>query len=219
MKSKSKNTKTTVPKKINGNGKSKQDAGQGLRKLFMDELKDIYWAEKELTKALPKMIKNATAEELAEALTEHLEVTNKQVTRLEEVFSLLGEKVVAVKCEAMTGLVKEAKEIMEASEKGAVRDAAIILSGQKIEHYEIATYGTLCAFAKILDENEVANLLGQTLDEEKEADEKLSEVAESSINIEANEEDDEEREGEGVNEYGFEDGDTMVAEKTRKKNK
>lgn len=166
----------------------------GLRDLFEDSLKDIYWAEKALTKALPKMIKKATSEELITALTDHLAVTEAQVTRLDEVFNLIGMKAQAKKCEAMEGLIKEGSEIMESTAEGVVRDAGIIAAGQKVEHYEIATYGTLCAFAKILGENEAAELLLQTLNEEKEADDKLSEVAEGSINLKAAGEDAEEGE-------------------------
>jgi ferritin-like metal-binding protein YciE len=165
--------------------KTKSDAAKTLHDLFVDGLKDVYGAEKALTKALPKMIKNTTDESLAEALTNHLEVTKTQVTRLEEVFSLIGEKAEAEKCEAMEGLIKEAEGIMEETEMGPVRDAGIIASGQKVEHYEIATYGTLAAFAKTLGEEDAASLLEETLMEEKEADEKLSEVAESSVNSEA----------------------------------
>jgi ferritin-like metal-binding protein YciE len=165
--------------------KSGSSVAQGLRDLFEDELKDIYWAEKALTKAIPKMAKNATSEELVNALNDHLEVTRGHVERLEESFKILGKAARAKKCEAMAGLVKEAEEIMEDTEEGVVRDAGIISAGQKVEHYEIATYGTLCAFAKTLGEDEVASLLHQTLDEEKEADQKLSEIAESSINVEA----------------------------------
>ena len=172
--------------KSKANGvKAKPDAAEGLRDLFVDELKDIYWAEKALTKALPKMIKNATSEELIEALTDHLQVTEQQVTRLEEVFEAIDEKPEAKKCEAMAGLIKEAEEIMEGTEEGVVRDAGIISAGQKVEHYEIASYGTLASFARTLGEDVAAALLEETLSEEKEADEKLSEIAESSINVEA----------------------------------
>lgn len=167
--------------------KAKSDAAQGLRKLFEDQLKDIYWAEKALTKALPKMIKNATNSELVEALTGHLAETKEHVTRLEDVFSAIGAKAIAKKCEAMAGLTKEAEEIMEATKKGVVRDAGIILAGQKVEHYEIATYGTLCAFAKALGEDKAASLLYESLTEEKEADKKLSDISDS-INIDAVEE-------------------------------
>lgn len=160
-------------------------ASQGLRDLFEDELKDIYWAEKALTKAIPKMVKNATSEELVSALNDHLEVTKGHVERLEQTFEILGKAARAKKCEAMAGLVKEAEEIMEDTDEGVVRDAGIISAAQKVEHYEIASYGTLCAFAKTLGEDEIASLLQKTLNEEKEADETLTEIAESSINVEA----------------------------------
>jgi len=156
-----------------------------LMKLFEDELKDIYWAEKALVKAIPKMIKNATSEDLIEALTNHLAETEEQVSRVEEVFELIGKQAVAVKCEAMTGLIKEAEEIMDECELGAMLDAGIISAAQKVEHYEIASYGTLRQFAETLGLTEVAALLEVTLDEEKAADEKLTEVAVSAINVEA----------------------------------
>ena len=179
-KSNHKNSKT--------NGKSTADgpnAEQGFRDLFEDELKDIYWAEKALTKAIPKMIKNTTTPDLAQALEDHLEETKGHVDRLEEAFQMLGKAARAKKCEAMDGLIKEAEEIMEDTPEGIVRDAGIISAGQKVEHYEIATYGTLCAFAKTLGEDEVASLLQQTLEEEKVANEKLTDIAESSVNLEA----------------------------------
>jgi len=160
-------------------------ASQGFRDLFEDELKDIYWAEKALTKAIPKMVKNVTTPELAQALEDHLEVTKGHVDRLEEAFHMLGKAARAKKCQAMDGLIKEAEEIMDETPKGLVRDAGIISAGQKVEHYEIATYGTLCAFAKTLGEDSVASLLQQTLNEEKEADEKLTEISESFVNLEA----------------------------------
>jgi len=162
----------------------KADASNGLRSLFVDELKDIYWAEKALTKALPKMIEKATSEELVEALEMHLEQTEEQVVRLEKVFEIISEKAEAKKCEAMAGLIKEAEEIMESTEEGVVRDAGIIAAGQKVEHYEIATYGTLCAFAKMIGESEAGSILHLTLTEEKAADEKLSEISDT-INVEA----------------------------------
>ena len=165
--------------------KSNADVAHGLRSLFVDELKDIYFAEKALIKAIPKMIQNATAMELTHALTGHLEETKKQVTRLEKVFSILGEKAEGKKCEAITGLIKEAEEIMSSTEKGMVRDAGIILAGQKVEHYEIATYGTLRIFAKTLGEDEAADLLEETLGEEKTADQKLTEIALAFVNDEA----------------------------------
>ena len=165
--------------------KPNSKVAHGLRALFVDELKDIYWAEKALTKAIPKMIDNATSPQLVQALTAHLAETKQQVTRLEEVFNSIGEKAEAKTCEAMVGLTKEAEEIMKNTEKGMVRDAGIISAGQKVEHYEIATYGTLCAFAKTLGEHEAASILHETLNEEKGADEKLSDIAESFINSEA----------------------------------
>ncbi len=168
--------------------KPASDAAENLRELFEEQLKDIYWAEKALTKALPKMAKNATSEELVDALNSHLEETKGQVTRLEQVFELLGKKAQAKKCDAMEGLIKEGEGIMEETEEGPVRDAGIIGAGQKVEHYEIASYGTLAAFATLLGENEVAGLLQATLEEEKAADSKLTEVAETCINLEAVEE-------------------------------
>lgn len=165
-----------------------------LMKLFEDELKDIYWAEKALTKAIPKMIKNATSEELVTALENHFAETEEHVSRVEEVFGLLEKKATAKKCEAMEGLIKEGEGIMEDCEEGAMCDAGIISAGQKIEHYEIASYGTLRTFAEILGLDDAVELLQQTLDEEKAADEKLTEVAMSAINIQAASE--EETEGE-----------------------
>jgi len=156
-----------------------------LQKLFEDELKDIYWAEQALTKALPKMSKKATSEDLKDALDSHLKETQGQIKRLEKIFKLIGVPARAKKCEAMAGLVKEATEIMSDSEEGAMRDAGIISAGQKVEHYEIASYGTLRTFAQILQLDDVAELLEATLDEEKAADEKLTEVATSAINLEA----------------------------------
>ena len=179
-KSNHKNSKT--------NGKSTADgpnAEQGFRDLFEDELKDIYWAEKALTKAIPKMVKNTTTPDFAQALEDHLEETKGHVDCLEEAFQMLGKAARAKKCEAMDGLIKEAEEIMEDTPEGIVRDAGIISAGQKVEHYEIATYGTLCAFAKTLGEDEVASLLQQTLEEEKVANEKSTDIAESSVNLEA----------------------------------
>lgn len=189
---KTNNTKNGTTKQAKAHTGMKPDVAHGLRKLFVDELKDIYWAEKALTKAIPKMIKNATSVELVEALTDHLEVTKEHVTRLEEVFYSLNEKALVKKCAAMEGLIKEAGEIMESTEKGVVRDAGIISAAQKVEHYEIATYGTLRAFAKTLGEDAVADLFQETLDQEREADERLTEIAESFINEAAADEDDEE---------------------------
>jgi ferritin-like metal-binding protein YciE len=168
-----------------GKAKAKSNAAEGLRELFVASLKDIYWAEKNLVKELPKIAKNATTPALIDAIKEHTTVTQKQVERLEKVFEMIGEKAVAKKCDAMEGLIKEGQSIMEETEVGAVRDAGIIAASQKIEHYEIATYGTLCAFAKTLGEEEVAAILAETLEEEKEADTALTNVAYHDINFEA----------------------------------
>ena len=159
-----------------------------LMELFENELKDIYWAEKALTKAIPKMIKNATSEQLIEGLTSHLAETEEQVSRVEEVFQLIDKKPVAKKCEAMAGLIKEAEEIMEDCEEGPMCDAGIISAAQKVEHYEIASYGTLRQFAETLELDDAVELLQTTLDEEKAADVKLTEVAISAVNLEAAEE-------------------------------
>jgi len=159
-----------------------------LMKLFEDELKDIYWAEKALTKAIPKMIKKATSTDLIDALESHLSETQNQVSRLEKVFNSIEKKAVAKKCEAMEGLIMESQEIMEECEEGAMCDAGIISAAQKIEHYEIATYGTLRQFAETLDLTEAVDLLEETLEEEKAADEKLTEVAVSAVNVKAAEE-------------------------------
>jgi ferritin-like metal-binding protein YciE len=178
----------TESKKSTGTIKAKSSAAEGLRELFVDSLKDIYWAEKALVKALPKMAKNATSENLITAINDHLAVTQEQVARLEEVFSLVGEKAAAKKCDAMEGLIKEGESIMEETESGPVRDAGIIAASQKIEHYEIATYGTLAAFAQTLGEDDAVLLLEKTLAEEKEADSLLTEAAYNTINFDANEE-------------------------------
>jgi ferritin-like metal-binding protein YciE len=154
-----------------------------LNELFIDELKDIYWAEKHLTTALPKMAKAATSEELRTAIQNHLAETENHVTRLERAFDSIGEKAVAKKCEAMAGLIKEGDEIVADTEKGSItRDAGIISAGQKIEHYEIASYGTLKTLAGVLGYDEAAELLDATLQEEKNADNMLTRIAESSIN-------------------------------------
>ncbi|MES2545990.1 MAG: ferritin-like domain-containing protein [Bacteroidota bacterium] len=170
--------------------KPKSAAADGLRELFVDSLKDIYWAEKALVKALPKMAKNASSENLVTAINDHLTVTQEQVSRLEKVFELIGEKAVAKKCDAMEGLIKEGEGMMEETAIGPVRDAGIIAASQKIEHYEIATYGTLAAFGRTLGEDEAVALLEQTLMEEKEADVTLTENAYHTINFDAAEEDD-----------------------------
>jgi ferritin-like metal-binding protein YciE len=160
-----------------------------LMKLFEEELKDIYWAEKSLTKAIPKMIEKATSEELRSALESHLGETEEHVTRVEKVFELMEKKATAQKCKAMAGLTDEAEEIMSDCEDGAMLDAGIIAAGQKVEHYEIASYGTLIQYAKTLHLNDAAMLLEETLKEEKAADEKLTEIALDSVNAQAASED------------------------------
>ena len=172
-------------------------AAENLHELFVDELRDIYDAEKQLTKALPKMAKAAESEDLRAAFEEHLEITRMQVNRLEEVFKSIGMAARGKPCEGMKGLIEEGQEKMQELERGATLDAALIASAQKVEHYEIASYGTLATFAEIMGHQDAKDLLGQTLDEEKEADEKLTQVA-GQINFEAEaEEGEEEQEQEG----------------------
>src|SRR6478735_5260954 len=157
-----------------------------LEEFFMNALKDIYWAEKHLTKAIPKMIKASTTEELRKVFEEHLEVTKDQVTKLETVFGLLGEKPQAKKCEAMEGLTKEAESIIEETEEGSLtRDVALVMAAQKVEHYEIATYGTLVRIATAVGRQDAADIFSAILDEEKEADMTLTGVVENNINLEA----------------------------------
>ncbi|WP_456312566.1 YciE/YciF ferroxidase family protein [Pseudomonas shirazensis] len=180
--------KTTEKAKA-GVTKAKSSAASGLTELFEDGLKDIYWAEKALTKALPLMAKNATSPELIDAITNHLTETEEQIVRLEQIFESMGKKATAKKCDAMEGLIEEGKSILEETEVGVVRDAGIIAASQKIEHYEIATYGTLRQFAETLGLTKAATLLEITLDEEKGADKKLTEVAVNTINVEAADED------------------------------
>ena len=177
---------TKSPGKKTSNSNTQEEQSSMLEELFLDELKDIYWAEKHLVKALPKMAKAATSEELRQSFTDHLEATKGHVTRLEEAFGMLGEKVQAKKCEAMAGLTKEGDGIIEDTEKGTLtRDVGLIMAAQKVEHYEIATYGSLAQLAKTLGKNDLADLMVQTLEEEKEADELLTSIAENNINVEA----------------------------------
>lgn len=173
-------TKTTAKKTP-----AKKDAAKDLADLFEDSLKDIYWAEKALVKALPKMMKNATNEKLKAAIEKHLGETETHVTRLEECFQAMGKKVQAKKCDAMQGILDEGDSIVEETEPGSVRDAGIIAAAQKVEHYEIATYGTLAAFAKILEEKEVLQNLLTTLEEEKKCDELLTSLADINLNSKA----------------------------------
>ncbi len=157
-----------------------------LLELYTDELKDLYSAEKQLTKALPKMAKAASSEELREGFKEHLEQTKGHVRRLEEIFNMLSAKAGGKKCLGMEGLVKEGAEIMAQDLEDAVMDAALISAAQRVEHYEIAAYGTVSAYADLLGESEQASLLRRTLEEEKETDQKLTELSQQ-INVQANE--------------------------------
>lgn len=169
--------------------KTNSEMSPVLHNFFIDELKDIYWAEKHLVKTLPKMQKAATSEELQHAFADHLEATKTHVERLEKVFESLDEKAVAKKCEAMEGIVKEGESIIEETEEGtATRDVGLILAAQKVEHYEIATYGGLHQLAVTMGHDEAAEILEETLSEEKEADQLLTSIAENHINYDANSE-------------------------------
>jgi ferritin-like metal-binding protein YciE len=187
------NTSSSKPSDLKktkpSNGKSSKtengsvNENSQLDKLFTDSLKDIYWAEKHLTKTLPKMKKKATTDDLKSAIEEHLAQTEEHVSRLERVFEICGKKAQAKKCDAMEGLTKEADSIIEETEANTMtRDAGIIMAAQKVEHYEIATYGSLVQLAKTLGMNDAAEILHQTLEEEKQADEKLTEIAEWNVN-------------------------------------
>ena len=164
-------------------------SGEEFRDFFIDELKDILWAERALLKALPKMRKAATGKELAASFDSHLAETEAQISTLEQVFDLMGEKPKTKKCDAMEGLISETESIIADTEKGsAIRDAGLILAAQKVEHYEIATYGTLAAFADAMQEAKVAKLLRSILRDEKKSDKKLTTLALESVNEDASEE-------------------------------
>lgn len=185
-------TKKAAPKKTASNGKSQQKNGNmepALMELFSDAIKDLYWAEKHLVKTLPKMKKAASSSQLKDAFGNHLEQTREHVTRLEQVFEMMGKKAQAKKCDAMEGLSKEGESIIEETDNGtATRDVGLILAAQKVEHYEIATYGGLVQLAKTLGHDDISEVLQQTLTEEKKADQLLTEIAENDINCEASEE-------------------------------
>ena len=159
---------------------------EGLKELYVDELKDLYSAENQLVKALPKLAKAAASEELRAGFEEHLQQTKGHVQRLEKIFEMLDESPKGKKCKGMEGLIEEGSEIMGEDFKDALLDSALIGAAQRVEHYEIAAYGTVRAFAEELGESEHASLLAETLEEEKETDEKLTELA-KQINVEANE--------------------------------
>jgi ferritin-like metal-binding protein YciE len=156
-----------------------------LDALFEEELRDIYDAEKQLTKALPKLVKKASNEELKDAFNEHLQQTEGHVERLEQVFELIDRPARAKKCEGMKNLIAEGDEMMSEAEDDDTRDALMIAAAQKVEHYEIASYGTLRTWANLLGKDDAASLLEETLEEEKEADQKLTTIAESAINQQA----------------------------------
>ena len=156
-----------------------------LRKLLVEELRDLYNAEKQLTKALPKLAKNATSEPLRELLETHLDETEQQVGRLEEAFEMLGEKPRGKHCDGIAGIIEEGNALLQEDFDGAVLDAGIIAGAQRSEHYEIAAYGSVMAWAKVLGLKDLAALLDETLEEEKAADKKLSALAESAVNRQA----------------------------------
>jgi ferritin-like metal-binding protein YciE len=156
-----------------------------LETLYVEELRDLYNAENQLLKALPKMARAASSPELKQAFEEHLDQTQEHVDRLEEIFDKLGQSPKGKKCKAMEGLIEEGSEILEEEGENSVIDAGIIAAAQKVEHYEIASYGTVRAFANMLGEEDAAELLQQTLDEEGETDKRLTELAEEIVNVEA----------------------------------
>ena len=164
---------------------TKEKVATTLKDFFIDSLKDIYWAENALVKTLPKMFDQASDQKLKTAIKDHLAQTKEHVVRLENVFKSLGVKAEGKKCLAMDGIIKEGEEIMEETAEGPVRDAGIIASAQKVEHYEIATYGTLAAFAKTLNERTALDLLIKTLGEEKKSDCLLSTIADTNLNSQA----------------------------------
>jgi len=158
---------------------------ENLQELMAEDLKDVLYAENQIVKALPKMIKAASNSELQQAFEDHLEETKGHVARVEQVMELMGLPVKTKPCKAMKGIIEEGKEVMEEDADEDVMDAALIGAAQKVEHYEIATYGTLCTYAELLGLQDALKLLGQNLDEEKKTDKKLSDLAESVINLEA----------------------------------
>ncbi|WP_153800951.1 YciE/YciF ferroxidase family protein [Foetidibacter luteolus] len=189
MKKESATGKSAATNKSTAQNKSTTVTSSLLAEFFADELKDIYWAEKHIVKTLPKMQKAATSEELQQAFAEHLEQSKEHVTRLEQVFDMLGKKAQAKKCEAIEGITKEGESIIEDTEKDtATRDVGLIMAAQKVEHYEISTYGGLVTLAKTLGYKDVAEVLYSTLEEEKQTDELLTSIAENNINYEALEE-------------------------------
>ena len=182
------NTKTTPAAAGRETGrKAQRSEGDmiSLRDLLIHEMQDLYDAEKQLLKALPKVAESATSTDLQEAIRGHLKQTQEHVQRLEQSFKQLGENAKGTHCDAMEGLLEEGEKMMKEEGDAPVIDAGIIAAAQKVEHYEIASYGCVCTWAESLGESEVGELLSQTLAEEKEADEKLTEIAESNVNEQA----------------------------------
>ncbi len=174
--SKTKDAKSGAPKK-------NVSYGEDFHDFFVDQIKDIYWAEKHLKKGLDKMRRSATSPKLAAAFEKHYGQGDKQIAVLEEIFALLGEKPEAKRCEAMAGLLEEADGMVSDTKRNSfVRDAGLILAAQKVEHYEIATYGTLCALAEYLPEKKIKKLIERTLAEEKKTDQLLTQLAEEFVN-------------------------------------
>jgi len=157
---------------------------ESIEDLFLDELKDLYSAEKQITKALPKLVKAASTQELSAAFDSHLQETKGHVERLEEIFQKLGKRGAGKTCEGMKGVLEEGSEVIQEIEKGPVRDAGLIAAAQRVEHYEIAGYGSVRSFAQLLGKTDIVELLEETLEEEKAADEKLTKISES-VNHEA----------------------------------
>jgi ferritin-like metal-binding protein YciE len=163
-----------------------KDAQTKLREFFIEQLQDIYWAEQKLVKSLPKLANASRSVELRDAFNSHLEETRNHVSRIERAFALMNEKADSTECPAMKGIVKEGEDIIdETDEDSAQRDVGLIFAGQKAEHYEIATYGGLVQLAKTMGQTEIADLLTTTLNEEKKADAKLTQIAESQSNVSA----------------------------------
>ena len=177
---------------------AKKEESTGLMKLLEHQLEDLYYVEKQLTKALPKMAKKATNEELSACFTEHLAETEGQLSRMEEIFGILGKPVKAKKCPAIDGILEEGKEIMEEFADDAALDAGLVSAAQKVEHYEITSYGSMKAWAEQLGLDEVVGLIEETLEEEKAADEKLTGIAEEVVNVDADEEEEEDEEEGGT---------------------
>ncbi len=182
-------TKSENKQYQNSEEEQEQQGNALLDKMFLNMLKDIYWAEQHLIPHLEEMQKNATTEELQDAIEDHILQTQKHVSRLEKVFKSLGKEASGKKCDAMEGLTKEATSMMNETKKGTMtRDAALIIAAQKVEHYEIATYGSLVQIARTLGKNKEANILEQTLWEEEDTDKTLTEIAETYVNPMADEE-------------------------------